>query len=147
MQMMEMPLCARAQKALNEWRARLSSLVWSAVRRGSLKRESQPYAVASLIIGTLEGALMMSRLDGDRVALKIARDHLISYILRVFALRSVEERWSAGSAANELRASNRESLSSFESKPEGCPLVDCAVCPDASVVSVDNTRDGCQPNP
>jgi hypothetical protein len=78
--MTEMPLCARAQKALNEWRARLSSLVWSAVRWGSLKRESRPYAVASLIIGTLEGALMMSRLDGDRAALKIARDQLIPYI-------------------------------------------------------------------
>jgi TetR/AcrR family transcriptional regulator, transcriptional repressor for nem operon len=73
-------LRARAHEALNEWRARLSSLVSSAVRRGSLKRKSQPYAVASLIIGTLEGALMMSRLDGDCAALKIARDHLISYI-------------------------------------------------------------------
>jgi hypothetical protein len=40
----------------------------------------RPYAVASLIIGALEGALMMSRLDEDRTALKIARDHLISYI-------------------------------------------------------------------
>jgi hypothetical protein len=50
------------------------------VRQGKLKIGVRPYAVASLIIGGLEGALMMSRLDEDRTALKIARDHLISYI-------------------------------------------------------------------
>jgi hypothetical protein len=50
------------------------------VRQGKLKTGVRPYAVASLIIGALEGALMMSRLDEDRTALKIARDHLISYI-------------------------------------------------------------------
>jgi TetR/AcrR family transcriptional repressor of nem operon len=73
-------LRARAQEALDGWRGRLSSLVSSAVRRGSLNRRVRPDDVASLIIGTLEGALMMSRLDGDRAALKIARDHLISYL-------------------------------------------------------------------
>jgi TetR/AcrR family transcriptional regulator, transcriptional repressor for nem operon len=73
-------LRARAQDALDGWRRRLSSLVSSAVRRGSLKRGIRPDDVASLIIGTLEGALMISRLDGDRAALKIARDHLISYL-------------------------------------------------------------------
>jgi TetR/AcrR family transcriptional regulator, transcriptional repressor for nem operon len=73
-------LRGRAREALDGWRTRLSSLVSSAVRRGSLKSGTRPYAVASLIIGTLEGALMISRLDEDRAALKIARDHLILYI-------------------------------------------------------------------
>jgi TetR/AcrR family transcriptional repressor of nem operon len=73
-------LRARAREALDDWRTRLSSLVSSAVRQGSLKRGTKPYAVASLIIGTLEGSLMISRLDGDSVALKIAHDHLIAYI-------------------------------------------------------------------
>src|ERR1700735_138720 len=73
-------LRARAQEALEGWRTRLRSLISLAVRQGKLKTGVRPYAVASLIIGTLEGALMMSRLDKDRTALKIARDHLISHI-------------------------------------------------------------------
>jgi TetR/AcrR family transcriptional repressor of nem operon len=73
-------LRARARRALEQWRMRLASLILSAIRQGSLKRGIRPKAVASLIIGTLEGALMISRLDDDRAALKIARDHLISYI-------------------------------------------------------------------
>jgi TetR/AcrR family transcriptional regulator, transcriptional repressor for nem operon len=73
-------LRARVREALEGWRTRLGALISLAVRQGSLKSGVQPYAVASLIISTLEGALMMSRLDEDRTALKIARDHLISHI-------------------------------------------------------------------
>lgn len=73
-------LRSRAREALAGWRTRLSSLVGSAMRQGTIRAEIQPRAVASIVIGTLEGALMMSRLDGDRSALAIARDHLISYI-------------------------------------------------------------------
>lgn len=73
-------LRARARQALDGWRARLGSLMDSAMRQGTVKAEIQSHAVASIVIGTLEGALMMSRLDGDRRALETARDHLISYI-------------------------------------------------------------------
>jgi TetR/AcrR family transcriptional regulator, transcriptional repressor for nem operon len=73
-------LRALAREALEGWRTRLRSLISLGVRQGKLKTGVRPYAVASLIIGGLEGALMMSRLDEDRTALKIARDHLISHI-------------------------------------------------------------------
>jgi TetR/AcrR family transcriptional repressor of nem operon len=73
-------LRARAREALDDWRKRLSSLISSAVRREIAKPETQPSAVASIVISTLEGALMMSRLDEDRGALEVARGHLISYI-------------------------------------------------------------------
>jgi TetR/AcrR family transcriptional repressor of nem operon len=73
-------LRARAREALDDWRTRLGSLMDSAMRQGTVKAEIQPRAVASIVIGTLEGALMISRLDGDRRALETARDHLISYI-------------------------------------------------------------------
>jgi hypothetical protein len=49
------------------------------VRQGTITRSVRPGAIA-YIIGTLERALMMSRLDEDRYALEIARDHFISYI-------------------------------------------------------------------
>ena len=73
-------LRARAQGALDSWRARLNSLILLAVRQGIVKLETEPRAVASIVIGTLEGALMMSRLDEDPYALAIARDHLISWL-------------------------------------------------------------------
>jgi TetR/AcrR family transcriptional repressor of nem operon len=73
-------LRARAQGALDSWRARLSSLISFAARRGTVKLETEPRAVASIVIGTLEGALMMSRLDEDPYALEIARDHLICWL-------------------------------------------------------------------
>jgi TetR/AcrR family transcriptional repressor of nem operon len=73
-------LRARAQGALDSWRTRLSTLISLAVRKGIVKPDTQPCAVASIVIGTLEGALMMSRLDEDPSALEIARDHLISWL-------------------------------------------------------------------
>jgi TetR/AcrR family transcriptional repressor of nem operon len=85
-------LRVRAREALEGWRARLGALISLAVRQGRLKHRVRPYAVASLIIGTLEGSLMMSRLDEDRTVLKIARDHLISYIE---SLRNARHRTDA----------------------------------------------------
>jgi TetR/AcrR family transcriptional repressor of nem operon len=84
-------LRARAQGALDSWRARLRSLISLAARQGTVKPETEPRAVASIVIGTLEGALMMSRLDEDPYALEIARDHLISWLesLRVESRRAV----------------------------------------------------------
>lgn len=73
-------LRTRAKEALESWRARLSSLISLAARRRTVKLETEPRAVASIVIGTLEGALMMSRLDEDSYALEIARDHLISWL-------------------------------------------------------------------
>lgn len=98
-------LRARAQDALDGWRRRLSSLVLSAVRRGSLKRGIRPDDVASLIIGTLEGALMISRLDGDRAALKIARDHLISYLE---SLRNPQRRTAMVDAKRRKRITSKQ---------------------------------------
>jgi TetR/AcrR family transcriptional regulator, transcriptional repressor for nem operon len=92
-------LRACARQALNSWRMRLTSLIHSAVRRGTLNPETQSRIVASIIIGTLEGALMMSRLDEDRCALEIARDHLISYME---SLR-VKKRTGRGSGVQTLR--------------------------------------------
>jgi TetR/AcrR family transcriptional repressor of nem operon len=91
-------LRARARTALEGWRTRLGALISLAVRQESLKSGVRPYAVASLIIGTLEGALMMSRLDEDRTALKIARDHLISYIE---SLRNARHRTDARGGTGE----------------------------------------------
>jgi TetR/AcrR family transcriptional repressor of nem operon len=90
-------LRARAREALESWRMRLSSLIALALRRGNVKHGTQPRAVASIVIGTLEGALMMSRLDEDPCVLEMARDHLISYMQSLRVERHASRRSRAQS--------------------------------------------------
>ena len=62
-----------ARKGFSEWRARLSGIVAEGVRRGEIRRKTVPRRVANTMIATLEGALMLSRLDGKKTALQDAR--------------------------------------------------------------------------
>lgn len=78
----------RAREALRDWHSRLTSLLALAVRQGALKRQAHPQKLASIIISILEGALMMSRLEGDRSSLETARDHLIAHLKELRAKRS-----------------------------------------------------------
>jgi TetR/AcrR family transcriptional repressor of nem operon len=61
-----------ALKGIQDWRERLSVIVRDGVRRGEIRRGTQARRVANTIIATLEGALMISRLEGSREALKDA---------------------------------------------------------------------------
>jgi AcrR family transcriptional regulator len=62
-----------ALQGIREWRERLAVIVREGVRRGEIKRGTQAKRVANTMIATLEGALMISRLEGSREALKDAR--------------------------------------------------------------------------
>jgi AcrR family transcriptional regulator len=62
-----------ALQGFQDWRERLSAIVREGVRRGEIRRGTQAKRVANTIIATLEGALMISRLEGTREALKDAR--------------------------------------------------------------------------
>ncbi len=59
-----------AQEALQDWRTRLSRIVSDGIRDGEIRKGTVPREIANTIIATLEGALMISRLDGSRGALK-----------------------------------------------------------------------------
>src|SRR4029077_20895092 len=56
-------LRARVAKALRSWMARLQTIVEQAQERGETRPRVEPEVVASLIVASLEGALMMSRLQ------------------------------------------------------------------------------------
>src|ERR1700704_5500741 len=56
-------LRARVAKALRSWLARLQTIVRKAKERGETQAGVDPRTVATLIVATLEGALMMSRLE------------------------------------------------------------------------------------
>src|SRR5262249_18712366 len=70
----------RARKGLHEWRDRLSSIVDTGIKRGEIGRAVDAKEVATLIISSLEGALVIGRLERNRDALAAARSHLERYL-------------------------------------------------------------------
>jgi TetR/AcrR family transcriptional repressor of nem operon len=73
-------LRARAGKALRSWVARLQAIVKRAAEHGEIRSGVDPKAVATLIIATLEGALMVSRLERNDYALLRVQEHLRHYL-------------------------------------------------------------------
>jgi TetR/AcrR family transcriptional repressor of nem operon len=70
----------RVIKALRAWRARLQSIVKKAAANGELRPGVESKTVAIIIIASLEGALMMSRLERTDDALRRVQTHLTHYI-------------------------------------------------------------------
>lgn len=69
-----------ALSALRSWRNNLIRVVKRGIERGEIKRDANPKEVADIIISSLEGSLMMSRLEGDKDALLAAQSFLSSYL-------------------------------------------------------------------
>jgi AcrR family transcriptional regulator len=65
-----------ALEGLRHWKARLSAVVKEGIRGGEIRLEVEPRRVANTIIATLEGALMISRLEGAKTALRDAQASL-----------------------------------------------------------------------
>lgn len=78
----------RARKALREWRDLLISITHAGIKQKEIKRTVDADKLATLIISSLEGALMIGRLERDREALLIAQTHLNDYIEQQVRLRS-----------------------------------------------------------
>ncbi|HUA92957.1 MAG TPA: TetR/AcrR family transcriptional regulator [Terracidiphilus sp.] len=74
-----------AREGFSEWRARLSKIVAEGIRRGEIRKKTEPRTVANLMIATLEGALMMSRLEGKKAPLKDAKVALAEMLSRIAA--------------------------------------------------------------
>jgi len=70
----------RAREGLHDWRDRLSSIVDNGIKRGEIRRGVNAKEVATLIISSLEGALVIGRLERNREALVAARSHLEHYL-------------------------------------------------------------------
>jgi TetR/AcrR family transcriptional repressor of nem operon len=69
-------LRAHARSALREWLDYLEELVIQGIAQGEIDPKTSAPGIASILIATLEGSLMMSRLTNDRAALSVAREHL-----------------------------------------------------------------------
>jgi TetR/AcrR family transcriptional repressor of nem operon len=73
-------LRARARKALQSWTERLSRIALEGIKKRQIDHRVAPRQLAQLIIGSLEGALLISRLQKDEQPLRAMRQHLDDYL-------------------------------------------------------------------
>jgi TetR/AcrR family transcriptional regulator, transcriptional repressor for nem operon len=73
-------LRAHVTKALRLWLRRLQTIVDQAQVRGEAQPGVDPKTVATLIVASLEGALMMSRIQRSDQALRRVQAHLDRYL-------------------------------------------------------------------
>jgi TetR/AcrR family transcriptional repressor of nem operon len=73
-------LRAHAAKALRFWLSRLQAIVEQARERGETRPGIDPKAVATVIVASLEGALMMSRLQRSDEPLRTVQSRLSRYL-------------------------------------------------------------------
>lgn len=73
-------LRSKACAALDQWQASLAGIVRDGQRSGELRGDIDPNSVAVILISALEGAVMVSRLNGSREPLRIAGRHLQAYL-------------------------------------------------------------------
>ena len=65
-----------ALDAIADWKTRLAAIVQEGIRRREIRRSIDPGRIANTIVAALEGALMISRLEGTKTALRDARESL-----------------------------------------------------------------------
>jgi TetR/AcrR family transcriptional repressor of nem operon len=73
-------LRARVVKALRSWITRLQTIVEQAQERGQARPGVDAKSVSTLIVASLEGANMISRLQRNDEALRCVQSHLNRYI-------------------------------------------------------------------
>jgi TetR/AcrR family transcriptional repressor of nem operon len=73
-------LRTRARRALSSWLDRLQSIVEEGRRRGEVRSDVDSAKLATLIVSTLEGSLMVSRLQRNDKPLDLACRHLEEYL-------------------------------------------------------------------
>jgi TetR/AcrR family transcriptional regulator, transcriptional repressor for nem operon len=61
---------------IRDWKKRLCVIVEEGIKAGEIRGEVEPRRIANTIIATLEGGLMISRLEGNRSAVEDARESL-----------------------------------------------------------------------
>jgi AcrR family transcriptional regulator len=79
-------LRARARATMDDWYSLVHRVVAKGVERGELRPESDPDMVATMLISTLEGAIMMSKLYGDSAHMHRAVAHLSWYVENVLRM-------------------------------------------------------------
>jgi TetR/AcrR family transcriptional regulator, transcriptional repressor for nem operon len=83
-------LRSKARSALDQWRGRIADIVRGGQQSGELRRGIEAGAVATIMIASLEGAVMMSRMEQTREPLHTVGKHLAEYLESLKAAEVVE---------------------------------------------------------
>lgn len=70
----------RARQAMDQWRSSIQRIVSKGIRTGELRAEIDPDEVASLLVATLEGGVMLSKLYGDSLHVRRSAAHMAQYV-------------------------------------------------------------------
>jgi TetR/AcrR family transcriptional repressor of nem operon len=70
----------KARKALNSWLDRIGAVVEEGQRRGEIRPDIDSSKLSALIVSTLEGSLMVSRLQRKEDACALTCEHLEEYL-------------------------------------------------------------------
>ncbi|MEM9215570.1 MAG: TetR/AcrR family transcriptional regulator [Cyanobacteria bacterium P01_F01_bin.150] len=70
----------RTQQAMGNWHQSIRLVARKGIKRKELRADVDPKAIATVIIATLEGALMMTKLYDDPQHIQHALKHLRSYV-------------------------------------------------------------------
>jgi TetR/AcrR family transcriptional repressor of nem operon len=73
-------LRSKVRGALDQWRSSIAEIVRTGQRSREIRSDVDPAAVATLVIATLEGAVMMSRMERTREPLATVGRHLAAYL-------------------------------------------------------------------
>ncbi|HME08857.1 MAG TPA: TetR/AcrR family transcriptional regulator [Bryobacteraceae bacterium] len=75
----------QARKALALWTKRLRAIVKAGLAKGEIGKDADADHIATVIVSTLEGALMMARLQRSDRPLQHAREHLDEFLASLAA--------------------------------------------------------------
>ena len=77
---LDSPLRDRALAAINSWRGLIVRIIQTGIKKQEVRSTVEPDTVATIIICTIEGAIMMSQLEKNPIHLQKAIAHLQGYI-------------------------------------------------------------------
>jgi AcrR family transcriptional regulator len=70
----------RARAAMTDWQRLIGRTVKSGVASGELRADADPYAVATVLTATLEGAVFLTKLYDDPTYMQRAVEHVSGYL-------------------------------------------------------------------
>ncbi|RCJ30451.1 TetR family transcriptional regulator [Nostoc punctiforme NIES-2108] len=70
----------RAQLAMNSWLHLICRIIETGIEKGEIRAEVSADEIATIIIATLEGGIMMSKLYGDSIHIHRVINHLNQYL-------------------------------------------------------------------
>ena len=69
-----------AKEAIADWKKRLCSLVREGIERGEIREGTDSRRISNVVVATLEGALMISRIERNRTAVQDAGMMLVGIL-------------------------------------------------------------------